>query len=134
MATSGPENRFIARVHRRLSPDIYHLKNHNVYAGGLADCWYSGKAGDLWVEYKWLHLPLHNGSALRLGLTALQDDWLSQRHAEGRRVAVIAGSAEGCLIADHPSIWQTIRTAGQARERLRPLADVIQYIQEATLP
>ena len=53
--SQGPENAFIASIHRHLpSPEtLYRMKNHNEYNGGIADCWYSGKR-DLWIEYKFI--------------------------------------------------------------------------------
>ena len=71
------------------------MKNHNQFNGGIADCWYSGPAGDLWVEYKFVVLPKRDDTIIKFGLSELQKDWLMKRHAEGRTVAVIVGSKEG---------------------------------------
>lgn len=72
----------------------------NPYIGGTADSWYSGKKGDLWVEYKFLPSIPQRGiiTAKRLGLTALQLDWLEGRYKEGRNVAVIVGVPGGGII------------------------------------
>ena len=93
MAT--PENTFIASIHRLLPPTLYRQKNHNAYRGGEPDVWYSGVAGDLWVEYKFTLLPRRPDTFVKIDLSELQKNWLRCRHAEGRSVAVIAGCKEG---------------------------------------
>ncbi len=93
MAT--PENTFIASVHRYLPEDVYHMKNHNQYNGGIPDVWYSGPAGDLWVEYKFIAVPKRPETVIKIDLSELQRAWLTARHAEGRSVAVVVGSKEG---------------------------------------
>lgn len=97
-----PETRFIASIHRQLPDDLYCMKNHNTYIGGPADMWYSGKNGDLWVEYKWVHkVPLYidlMDLKKEYSLTALQQDWLHARYKEGRNVAVVLGCEEGGII------------------------------------
>lgn len=73
------------------------MKNNNPYIGGIPDCWYSGKARDLWVEYKFLQrVPVR--AAVMADLSALQIQWLNNRYAEGRQVAVIIGCKEGGVI------------------------------------
>lgn len=93
--SSGPENRFIQSLHRLLPVRVYRMKNHNPYNSGIADCWYSGDAGDLWVEYKFVELPSRPSTVVKTGLTALQGEWLRNRHAEGRSVGVIIGTPQG---------------------------------------
>lgn len=101
--SSGPENTFIRSLHRLLPAGVYRMKNHNPYNSGIADCWYSGNAGDLWVEYKFLVLPKRAATVVDITagnappLTALQQDWLRSRHAEGRGVGVIIGMPQGGL-------------------------------------
>ena len=71
----GPENRFIASIHRLLPNELHAEKMHNPYRGGTFDVWYSGNKADIWVEYKyddnWL--------------SPLQAKWGRGRHAEGRK-------------------------------------------------
>lgn len=99
--SSGPENRFIQAIHRLLPARVYRMKNHNPYVGGVADCWYSGTVGDLWVEYKFLELPKKPTTIVDLcggsspALSALQQEWLRNRHHEGRSVGVIIGTRSG---------------------------------------
>lgn len=97
MSTIGPENRFIQSIHRLLPPRVYRMKNHNPYVGGVPDCWYSGDAGDLWVEYKFVVPPKRADTLVGLNLSELQKDWLRSRHAQGRNVGVIIGHPKGGL-------------------------------------
>lgn len=108
MAT--PENTFISSVHRHLPVDIYHMKNHNQYNGGIPDVWYSGPKGDLWIEYKFIVVPKRPETAIKIDLSELQKNWLSARHAEGRSVAVVVGSKEGGVWFDGICWMQQINT------------------------
>lgn len=97
-----PENTFISSIHRHLPVDIYSMKNNNEYNAGIADCWYSGKAGDLWVEYKFLEVPKRPSTVLNFcdikkpySLTTLQQEWLNRRFLEGRAVGVVVGCSGG---------------------------------------
>lgn len=98
--SQGPENTFIGAVHRHLPHDLYRMKNHNQYNGGIADVWYSG-ARDLWVEYKFITVPKRPDTVIDLlggknpSISYLQQEWLRARHAEGRQVGVIVGSKDG---------------------------------------
>lgn len=93
MAT--PENTFIASVHRHLPVGLYHMKNHNQYNGGIPDVWYSGPAGDLWIEYKFIAVPKRDDTNIIINLSELQKNWLRSRFFEGRKVAVVVGCKEG---------------------------------------
>lgn len=79
------------------------MKNHNEFNGGIADCWYSGVDGDLWVEYKFLVVPARDTTVIDLTnstkfLSALQQTWLTDRYAEGRSVGVVVGCADGGVV------------------------------------
>lgn len=98
MATK-PENNFIGRVHKKLPASIYHMKNNNPYTAGVADCWYSGTGGDLWIEFKFIDpLPVSVPVRPAALLSALQLKWLKERHQEGRNVAVIIGCKTGGVL------------------------------------
>ena len=119
--SSGPENRFIASIHRLLPEAVYRMKNHNPYHGGIADCWYSGNAGDLWVEYKFIQLPKRPGTVIDLcsgnhpTISALQQEWLEGRHKEGRNVGVIIGfGTQGLWLPG--LLWQQPMTAEAAQQ------------------
>ena len=93
MAT--PENTFIVSVHRHLPVDLYHMKNHNQFHGGIPDVWYSGPSADLWIEYKFVALPKRENTLITIELSELQKNWITSRDAEGRSVGVIVGSKDG---------------------------------------
>lgn len=97
-----PENQFISGVHKYLpSVRVLHReKMNNPYRGGTADWWYDGNKLDLWVEYKFMPRLPQRGvvSPERVGLTALQLDWLRGRHDNGRNVGVIVGCPLGGVI------------------------------------
>lgn len=101
----GPENRFIASIHRIIPLELlYHMKNHNQYVAGVADVWYSGNYGDMWVEYKYTEklpecIDLMD-TKKSYALSALQAQWLAARWQEGRRVIVVLGSKNNALLFD----------------------------------
>lgn len=104
------------------------MKNHNQYVGGIADVWYSGPKGDLWVEYKFITVPKRNDTLIDFGLSDLQKEWLGARYREGRSVAVIVGSKEGGVVWTAPTAWENRCTAAIFRELLisrKQLADFI---------
>lgn len=77
---------------------------HNAYRGGTPDVWYSGKNGDLWVEYKWAPKVPKSGIIVP-DLSPLQLKWLKGRFEEKRNVVVIVGYPDGCLIMEWPKDW-----------------------------
>lgn len=136
--SKGPENTFIGSVHRHLPVELYHMKNHNQYNGGIADVWYSG-GKDLWVEYKFIVIPKRDGTVIDLlggkspEISALQQEWLRSRHAEGRNVGVIVGSKDGGVWFPGCT-WDTTYTAQEFRQRVVPrkqLADLITSLTKA---
>jgi len=128
----GPENTFIASVHKHLPVDLYRMKNHNEYNGGIADCWYDGER-DLWIEYKFIKVPVRDATVIDLidgndpAISILQQTWLKDRHTNGRQVGVIVGSEKGGVW--FPGIsWERTYTASEFRSLLVPrakLADII---------
>lgn len=92
------EHGFIRSIHRKLPKAVYRWKINDNFAGGVADAYYSGVAGDLWIEYKFVHLPKRDSSKVPLGLRPLQIEWLQARKSEGRDVAIVVGSDEGCIL------------------------------------
>lgn len=93
-----PENTFIGSVHKFLPKELHAEKMNNPYRSGCADVWYSGKKGDLWVEYKFIpKLPVKSDT-LKVDLSPLQLKWLRERFSEGRSVFVIVGSPLGGVI------------------------------------
>jgi hypothetical protein len=94
-----PENTFIASIHRHFpQKDVPHReKNANPYRGGTADCWYSGRKADMWIEYKFVpRVPKR--SPVPVECSTLQLEWLRGRYAEGRNVHVIVGCSTGGVV------------------------------------
>lgn len=98
-----PETTFIASVHKHIPNDVYRMKNNNPYIGGIADCWYSGRKTDLWIEYKFVVVP--KKADIHINLSTLQLQWLRGRYEEGRNVAVIVGCKDGGTLLTNLS-WE----------------------------
>lgn len=133
---SQPENTFIASVHKHLPASLYRMKNHNQYNGGIADVWYSGKR-DLWIEYKFIAVPARDDTEINLitgkapSISYLQQKWLRERHAEGRRVVVIVGSKAGGIWLPDVS-WDGTYTAGGFRGHIKTRSELADLIQNWT--
>lgn len=112
MAT--PENTFIGAVHRHLPAELYRMKNHNQFNAGIPDVWYSGPAGDLWLEYKFIVIPKRDTTIIKVELSDLQKNWIRLRAAEGRRVGVVVGCKEGGVWFPGKD-WEADTTAGEFR-------------------
>ena len=123
-----PETTFIGSVHKHLPLSLYRVKNHNEYAAGIADCWYSGKR-DLWIEYKFIEVPKRDTTLIDLvggknpPLSALQQEWLKQRNLEGRNVWVIVGCKEGGVIYQGGE-WESAVTAKDFRGWIQDRKDL----------
>jgi hypothetical protein len=111
----GPENRFIAAVHRLL-PQVYHEKMHNPYRGGTFDVWYSGKAKDLWIEYKWIPRTPVRAQVIP-ALEPLQLKWGRERYEEGRDVFVVVGCPDGGVLFQRKA-WEEGVSAEEFRRTL----------------
>lgn len=128
-----PETTFRLSVERQLDKALtYCLKNNNTYAGGQADSWYSNRGkGDLWVEYKFIQkLPVrvpirpYDEKAM---LSALQQDWLKERHEEGRNVAVIIGCKSGGVIMRYPE-WLRDWPVEEFNSKLKSRKEIADWI------
>lgn len=137
---SKPENTFIASVHKYLNHDVYHVKNHNPYTAAIPDCWYSGKgkkSKDLWIEWKFIEVPMRDSTSIDLlaetkkdkGFTPLQQEWLKDRHAEGRHVAGAIGSKDGGVILWGLD-WNRTFTAGEFRKMIVDRRTLAQQITQ----
>lgn len=136
--STKPETTFIARVHRHLPPTVYRMKNHNPYVGGVADMWYDGPKGDLWVEYKWLVPPKRDDTMVSLVegknpmLSHLQQQWLEDRWKSGRQVCVTIGTPDGVIFMRSPGTWTVSWSAGDLREEAKdwPVKRWADYIKD----
>lgn len=102
-----PETALIKRVHTKFKTvgvTPYYEKMHNAYRGGTWDVWYSGKKGDMWIEYKWS--PKKLVDTVIPPLTPLQQKWGRQRFTEGRDLRVIYGCPTGCLLYSNTMEWE----------------------------
>ena len=93
-----PESQFIFSVHKHISStQVYSMKNHNAYVGGIADVWYSGRTADLWIEYKFITSDTPRLPVVPT-LSPQQFRWIKDRKKEGRNVWVIVGHKKGGVI------------------------------------
>ena len=124
-----PETTFIASIHKQLAGP-YHVKMNNPFTGGVADVWYSGDLGDLWVEYK--YLPITPARAdVKPDLSMIQRKWLTERHREGRNVAVIVGVKEGgVLLRDEE--WLPPMDNETFKSRIISRKDIAEWILSQT--
>lgn len=131
-----PETSFRLKIEKNLPTRNrpYREKMANPYRGGTADSWYSGDLGDLWVEYKFLPSVPQRGvvNAKRIGLTALQLDWLKGRYEEGRNVCVIVGTPAGGVIMRDVE-WGTEMSVDSFRSKLITISDLARWIAQQTL-
>lgn len=135
---SGPETTFIKSVHAHLPHDLYRIKNNNMYHAGIADVWYSGKRGDLWIEYKFIVVPKLKGTIMNLVdgkppvLSYLQQEWLESRHLEGRTVGVIVGCKAGGVWYPQVS-WRNSQTVLQYEQNLKSRKDLAALLKGLTV-
>lgn len=130
---SKPETNFRLKIEKRLPRMLHREKMNNPYRGGTADSWYSGRGGDLWVEYKFLPRVPQRGiiDAKRMDLTALQQQWLRGRYEEGRNVAVICGTLVGGVIMRDLE-WEVGLTVDQFNGRTVKIDDLSYWITQQT--
>jgi hypothetical protein len=124
------ESGFTQSIMRKLDKRIYKWKIMNTMQNGVPDCYFSGPAGDLWVEVKYIKLPKRELTEITPKLSDLQLRWLTQRKAEGRNVAVILGSEQGsCLYHINESFEDKVQRAAFNLSR----NDVVKWIETQTL-
>lgn len=96
-----PERQFRQSVIKYVD-GLYVWAIHDSYQTGIPDHYYSGKKGDLWVEYK--YFPKDKTSfdltkpESKPVLARTQQEWLGRRYREGRNVWVIVGMPGGGVI------------------------------------
>jgi hypothetical protein len=133
--SAKPENTFIASVHKHLplKNKLHREKMNNPYSSGTADVWYSGDAGDLWIEYKFLpRLPQRGVVDPTKLLTALQLQWLNGRYDEGRNVAVVIGCPTGgVLLRDR--LWGCELPSSQFASLIRSRDDLAEWVVSQTI-
>jgi hypothetical protein len=121
---------FTRYIMGKLPRNIYKWKIMNVMQNGVPDCYFSGSAGDLWIEVKYLsRLPKKPDTKFKINVSELQNQWLTARSNEGRNVAVILGSKEGCRIFDQND-WSIPITR---IDLIHTRADIVEWITRQTL-
>lgn len=125
MSTTKPENSFIRGVNKYL-PRTYAEKMSNPWRAGTADVWYSGSAGDLWVEYKYLERVPRSKEILP-DLTPRQKRWLNNRFDEGRNVAVVLGTPKGGVIYRNKE-WMKPLTQQEVLARIVSREEIARWI------
>lgn len=129
----GPETTFIASVHRHLPKSLYWMKNHNQFNSGIADCWYDGPNGDLWVEYKFIEVPKKSDTVIDLCngknpiISKLQQNWLKDRVHNGRHVAVVVGCKEGGVWIRN-RLWEKPVSAAEFRDHIQKRSEIAKII------
>ena len=147
--SAKPENNFILSINRLLPlkkvrssasallqyPVDMHLhyeKMNNSFRGGTWDGWYSGKRGDLWVEYKFIaRIPQRASVKPFELLSALQLDWGKERLDEGRNVAVIIGCPTGGVLLRNRA-WEKELSAQRFQSLILSRPDLVSWILEQT--
>ena len=105
---------------------------HNSFRGGTWDGWYSGKGGDLWIEYKFLpRIPQRASVKPFALLSPLQLEWGRERLDEGRNVAVIIGCPTGGVLLRELS-WEKELSPQQFDSLLSSRVDLASWIMEQT--
>lgn len=98
------EHSYIRSIHKKLHSDVYRWKINDAYAGGVADAFYSGPNGMLFVEYKYISekkLPKRGTTLIVPDLSGLQKKWLRDRHEESIPVVVVLGTPQASVIFTH---------------------------------
>lgn len=85
------ETTFIRSIHAKLPKEVYAWKINANFVAGVADAWYCGGGGSLWVEYKFLPIPARGTSTIRPPPNDNQRDWLVDRAAQNQQTALIVG-------------------------------------------
>ena len=89
------ESQYTRSVNSRLPSDVYSFKLNCRFVPGVPDCWHSGFARDLWIEWKYKHaMPKKH----KPNCSQKQLEWLNNRYDEGRRVLVLVGSPTGIAV------------------------------------
>lgn len=128
--SAKPETTFTGSVHKHLPPgrkNPYWMKNSNTYTSGIWDCWYSGTAADLWVEYKFITVPARGDTIIKPELSALQTEWGRDRRKEGRNMAVIIGCKDGGVIFEDLE-WESPITAAAFKVRVQSRKEIADWI------
>lgn len=125
------ETSYIKSIHRRLSKDVYWWKINDRFTNGVPDAWYCGVAGGhLFVEYKFVALPVRDTTIVRVALSSPQIEWLDARSKQGIPVAVVVGSQDGGLWIDDLGAVRSGIGAAAFKNRMEDSAAIAAKIQK----
>jgi len=124
------ESGFTKYIFKKLPSEIYKLKIRLAQQNGVPDAYFSGPAGDCWIEFKYITAPKRDTTDIYPALSDLQKKWIENRNNEGRSVAVVLGSDIGCYIYLHTD-WKDPINTMHLKQRDRK--DVIDWIRRKTL-
>tara|TARA_Y100000996_G_C22062046_1_gene453675 strand:+ start:126 stop:521 length:396 start_codon:yes stop_codon:yes gene_type:complete len=129
------EHGFIKSIHNKLSKEVYKWKIHDTYAGGVPDAFYSGPAGILFIEYKYVpKLPARLTTTIKCNISELQYQWLHRMYDQGHKVAVVLGVDKEAFIMHYPAIWKGPISKEHFQDNCVPFKNVAKWIEEQTLP
>lgn len=117
-------------MHRHLDAGVYHMKNNNQFIAGIPDVWYSGRARDIWVEYKFIVVPKRDSTIITPDLSQLQKKWLRDRRSEGRDVAVAVGCKDGAVFFNEPVLWEGGLTTAAFRAAMISRRSLAQHLSD----
>ena len=95
------ERAFKAKLRAKFKQHCYIQSMSSLGTAGTPDLWLSGKK-DLWLEVKYDEVTKR---LITPKLSALQAQWLNNRHADGRQVAVIVGTGPNEAIVYKNGGW-----------------------------
>jgi hypothetical protein len=122
------ESQYTQAIHKLIPKELYRWKINDSFQGGVADAYYSGTNGDLWVEYKYLKsLPKRASTQVVPDLRPLQKQWLRDRHLEGRNVAVVIGSPSDSIYLRFPE-WESGVSCEEFRDRSLTKQEIANWI------
>lgn len=124
------ESKRTAALRDKLKGRVFTFKLNARYANGVPDCYYSGAAGDLWNEHKYIRpLPPIIDLTKPSVTSKLQQRWLIGRHKEGRNVAMVVFSDDGHLLLTGLD-WQRPITRDEFRELAVPMQELADTLVE----
>ena len=105
---------YLTGLRKRLAPFIYYLKINLRFGQGVPDLFLSGSKQDLWIEAKYARTvpPTLTLTDDRYWLSVSQQEWLVNRHNEGRNVAVLVGSPQGDMLFPGVSFQTPLSRSG----------------------
>lgn len=102
----------------------------------MADLWYSGPKGDLWVEYKFLRdgkIPVRAAIDPAKYLSAMQMDWLNTQSGYGRNVWVIIGCKDGGVVLFYQDEWSSPIPPDEFRTMLKTRKELAEVIMSRVI-